>query len=211
MPLLARCFLDWDHTLYDVDRMFAPIRDDLVRSGSDPGEIDQYRHQLSVEGYSFERHLVLLGYTTEDIVAKAATYRAIMADGDRFLYPGVVEAMRRLATMADRHLLTFGNPIYQAAKVAGVPALHSLLNDRHFVWKGASKGEVVRSYGPHLATWLADDDPSHLIEALDRAPWTRCVRVAWPGTRARPQPGDGTRWPVVTDLHSFVTLVAGSI
>ncbi len=203
-----RCFLDLDYTLYNTAEPIRLVREDLLASGSTPQAIDASLQALNQLGYSFERQLAELGYAPDVLSQKAQAYRAVQADGDRFLYPGVPEQIERLAHFADCALLTFGDPPFQLSKFNGLPSLFGNIGPTHFVWQDQTKGDVIRCYGPHPCTWFLDDSPQQLADVIEKAPWVTCIRIMWPqNTNTKPHPRDQRSWRVVTDLKHFVDLV----
>ncbi len=204
----TRVYLDLDHTLYDTEHIKRRIFSDMVAMGSSSDEVARHSKELVNVGYSFERHLERLGHAPEVVAEKSNVYRAILAEGDAFLYPGVLDGMRRLSKIADCEILTFGVPAFQEEKLRGISSLQPHFKRAHYVYQDTTKGDVIRNAGEHHNTWFVDDSPSHLMDVLEKAPWTRVVRMMWPGSStAAPHEDDETRWPVVHDFDSFVRRV----
>ncbi len=202
-----RAFIDLDDTLYDSNRMFDPIRADMIALGHPPEEVDRHAITLSAEGYSFERHLRALGHPPAFVEEKKKGYYAVLARGDHFLFPGIARDLRTLACVSDCHLLTYGDPAFQMHKATHIPSLQRSFTRMHYVWRQQTKGEVIRSMGRHMAVWFLDNEPNHLLDAREKAPWAQPVRMCWPETHQRPHEGDGTLWPVVSSFSEFVQLV----
>ncbi len=202
-----RAFIDLDDTLYDSSRMFDPIRTDMIALGHSSEEVDRHGLTLSAEGYSFERHLRLLGHPADFIDRKRHEYYAVLAQGDRFLFPNVARDLRNLACTSDCHLLTYGDPAFQMYKATHISSMQRSFVRMHYVWRQQTKGDVLRSMGRHGAVWFLDNDSGHLLDAHKKAPWVRPVRMCWPETNQRPHEGDGSLWPVVTSFSEFVQLV----
>lgn len=203
----ARCFIDLDYCMYDTDAMVIPILSDLDRLTGSPAAVRNALKALNDHGYSFERHLELLGQPPEVVAVKAREYLERLAQGDSFLYPDVADGLRELSMIAACNLLTFGYQPYQQSKVAGIPSLVKHLREAHFVWKERTKGDVLRAQGDRGGLiYFLDDSPPHLEDAKAKAPWVRIVRMLRKGV-ATPHAGDGQAWPVVTSFPEFVNMV----
>ncbi len=202
-------FFDLDKTLFDSDALVACIREDLERYGKTREEIERTSKQASAQGYSFEKHLGFLRFKKDFIKERSELYRALLSAGDQFLFPGVEDSMQRLSQLATCHLLTFGLPRYQREKARGIVAFQGLFTTQHFVWRERTKGDVLKQYGPQNAVYFVDDTPDHLVDARMKAPWVRCIRMAWPGKRFVAHQNDGIDWPVVRSLETIVKIIEG--
>lgn len=203
-----RCYFDLDRTLYDTDGMMEGIRTDLVGLGSSLADVDRVRDELGVEGYSFEGHLLRLGFAPDVVERKAAEYRSLQRAGDRYLYADVERGMDRLRGVCECHLLTYGFPEYQRHKFHGIQVLQPHFAATHYVWRGQTKGDIVcaeRQDGRE--DWVLDDSVPQLEDIAAKAPRARLVRMCRPGTVPHDHPDDGVRWRVVRDLASFAQLL----
>lgn len=54
---------------------------------------------------------------------------------------------------------------------------------------------------------IRDDTPEHLVDARRKAPWVRCIRMAWPGKHFITHQSDGIDWPVVHSLETIVRII----
>lgn len=206
MPALPICFFDLDKTLYNTDLLVADIEKYLRTVGHDNATI---RHTLNLaieQGYSFDRHLRLLGHSEERIRIHARILGDLLDRGDRYLLPGVSAGLQTLSATIDCALLTFGDPRFQGQKRRGIKAFHGIFSSEHYVWKRHTKGDVIRDRGRGIA-WILEDTPTHLEDVRRKAPWVRRVRMRSIDINTKPHPGDGEKWSVVTSFSEFVDLV----
>ncbi|HWQ99490.1 MAG TPA: hypothetical protein VN397_01430 [Candidatus Methylomirabilis sp.] len=201
-----RIFFDLDHTLYDTDAMLSPIVEDAVRLGASENVVRTAIRHAGRTGFTFEAVLARLGHPPDVVEQRALVYRQRLAEGNAFLYPGVTESLQRIALRADCVLLTYGYPPFQEEKFSSVTDLHPVFLDRHFVWAGQTKGDVIRSYGDDRPAWFVDDAPEHLEDALQKAPWTMCIRMS----RCVGESGlleEDRRWYTATSFESIERLL----
>ena len=121
---------------------------------------------------------------------------------------GVVPALERVSKVADLVLVTYGYPPYQIEKYRHLTDLHPLITECHFVWRGITKGDVIRSYGRQRPSVFWDDSPSHLLDVKSKSPLTVCVRAMWPQFGPYSNPDDA-RWPTTDSAEKFADLVCG--
>ncbi len=206
--LHKRCFIDFDRTLYDTNKMNQIIFADLISMGYLPSHIMGMYALLIPNGYSFEKHLSLLGHPISDIAKKVSEYENILSQGDTFLFPGVTQRLNDLIFVAQTYLLTHGYPPHQRKKFENVSTLRGAWTGLHYTWNDQTKGDIIQSYGSGVfETWFIDDQPAYLLDVQQKAPWAECIRIMWPNSGAAPHPADNRRWPVVTNFSDFVTLV----
>lgn len=205
----SRIFLDLDRTLYDTDRMWGPIERDLLEHGYSLEQIAASEPSLD-EGYTFEKHLRNLGFAENFIPEKIEKYNAFLRDGDAYLFTGVAEALRELAKSAELSIVTYGIPGIQSPKLEGIRSFKPLFSSIHIVQPPlGSKGEVIRSYGEHPETFFVDDSPRHLMDVLEKAPWTKVARMMWPEANRESHEGDDAKWPVVRSMEELKKLLEG--
>ena len=202
-----RFFFDLDRTLYDTDAVTQSIHQDLCEAGHHAEDVKRHAASLHESGYSFERHMQLLGIPTEEIACKADTLRAHFLNGNRYLYPDVLLGIEYLKHLGECILLTFGDPAFQGEKVNGINLIQSNFTVTHFVWLDRKKSDVIRRYGQHAETWFFENDPKHLEDVRIHTPWVKCVRIARERLPFVPHPLDGKQWPVVETLDGFIRLV----
>jgi FMN phosphatase YigB (HAD superfamily) len=201
-----RCiFLDLDHTLYDTALMMASVQQDMQNLGADLHEIQRTQEKLNGDGYSFERHLILLGFPEAVVAERVPVYKNLLRNGDQFLFPGVREGMEKLSRVAQCHLLTFGFPPYQQCKVRGITSFRHIFTTEHYTWRHTTKGDVIKKYDSGVDTYFVDDTVSHLEDVRTKTPWVTCVRMEWPKNGMKTHPDDQKKWHVA---HSFEELLA---
>ncbi len=204
---MTRIFFDLDRTLYDTDAMVQPIYKDMQSMGHTIENIAKTKHRLIETGYSFERHLEDLGVSPKVVQEKSDAYRAMQQAGDRFLYPGVIEGVRRLAAAHECLILTFGHPPFQQHKLECINTLKLYIQKIHYVdMNPPTKGEVIQSYG-ESPSWFIDDSPVQLFDVQAKAPWAHRVRIRWPNTESPDHPGDHVDWYVVRNMEELIELI----
>lgn len=203
-------FFDLDFTLYDTDVLIAGIAGKLLAMGHAKEEIDQQVLAMNEFGFSFTRLLGAMGHSQALSEALTPEFEQLLASGNKLLLDGAVEAVGRVSEIADCVLLTYGYPPYQIEKYRHLTQLHDLMTECHFVWRGTSKGNVVRGYGPNRAKAFYDDGPPHLADVKNHDPATLCVRAMWPQFCMKPHPEDGNLWQTATSASLFADMICGS-
>ena len=198
-----RWFFDFDRTLYDMNAFYVPIWNDLRAEGIPTEKIEATKSAISKTGYTFERHLMELGFSADVVAHKAEAYRQLFSRGNEFILPGVIETLRHIAKMDASHLVTFGNPEFQRQKYAGTTDLHPFMRETHFVWQGKTKGDILLEAGPGEIVFV-DDTPEQLLDASQKAPWVSLIRIMWPRFQGASHPEDGKRWRVIRSMEELL-------
>lgn len=200
-------FLDLDFTLYDTDSLIQLINEKLAAMGHDLADVKRHVNELNDIGFSFPRLLERLGHTPAMAAVASPEFERLLALGNCLLMDGVVPALERVAKVADLVLVTYGYPPYQIEKYRHLTDLHPLITECHFVWRGITKGDVIRSYGRQRPLVFWDDSPSHLADVKSKSPLTVCVRAMWPAFKPAAHVEDGQRWRTVDTVEKFADLV----
>ena len=201
----CRWFFDFDHTLYNTSILSVMIHQYLMALGSSKQEIVQTERTLNKTGYSFARHLEMLGYPL-DVVRREETSMSHLLDaGNQILFPDVRRVLQALCRTDECNLLTFGDPTFQMREYAGATEIHCFITNTHFVWHDRSKGRVVAEYGSDCQTHFVDDSPEQLLSVAKHAPQAELFRMMWPQNTRTPHPLDNVRWRVVHSIEALLT------
>lgn len=189
--------IDFDHTLFDTDRFFwMDVRRAFARFGIDPALWEETYEVVWPSGYSLDKHLAALAARTDGGPApiRAEAVRSVLreafSDLRAYLFPDTLpflqEARRRGAEL---HLLSFGDPGWQAYKVRGC-GIQGLFSRIHYIPAEQAKAAAVEAMGDDSRGLVAIDNNSAELDRMrERAPGLRTYwidRVPPEGT----EPGD---------------------
>lgn len=120
-----KIFLDFDRTLFDLDAFHKEAREALEARGLPQGAYLASKQPFStVSGmsggsYTPERHEAELERLFPGMGLSLASFvRGLNREGQRFVFPGAEEFLRKIAEH-ELIILTFGNDEYQRYKIAG--------------------------------------------------------------------------------------------
>lgn len=163
-------FVDVDNTLIDNDAAKADLAAQIERL---LGRADAARFWDAYEDVRRARELVDYPRTLEQFRARYPDVRAFPEVADlvlgypygRVTYPGALEALAHLRTLGSVAILSDGDPVYQAAKIARAGLAEAVEGEiLLFVHKELHLVDIVARY-PARRPVLVDDKPRILAAA----------------------------------------------
>ncbi len=182
MPLMPQThlYLDFDDTLYNSHSLNAEVMDYIVaRTGYSLETVQMAYERSRSGGTSLQKHLAELKVTDalhDDIIAFRSRR---VAEGNRYLFPDVLDACKALSKKATLHLLSFGQSQTQFEKWHGVSTLHPLFTSVHVV-SHEGKGSFFTTHKDLLArehVLFVDDKISQLEDVATNAPFVELFQI----------------------------------
>ncbi|MFH1632058.1 MAG: hypothetical protein ABIA47_03545 [bacterium] len=192
-------YIDLDLVIYNWVPMLQGAIEELVRRGHSLDLINVAIAECNKEGFTFELLLERLHVQYSEAGELAEMFKAILANGRQFVFPGMEEVIAEAAALHTLNLLSFGHPEFQMMKWAGLKYLHGYFATSRFVVQGGeTKGDIIRRLtSQHRDVCFVDDSSDQLMDVLIKAPWARSVRPMWTGLGLDPHVFDRREWVVV--------------
>jgi len=206
--LVTDYILDLDHTFYDTERMMTYPYRCFLDDGYEVARILQTKNTASRFGYTFEAHMRMMDYPEEKLRERLPVFERWIEDGERFLYPDVLEGLAQLKEQSHTgqvRILTFGDQRFQHAKIAALPSLLRYLTHVDCVSPPQTKGQrVLEFWQSGRRVVCLDNSVRQLRDVKQHVPEVELVRIIRPGTGELPHPEDGIGWRVVSGFNEFV-------
>lgn len=205
----TQVYFDLDRVLYNTSAHLEEVNNFLMARGYERHEIERARLELHDRGYSFSKHLKLLGEPENRINSAIAQLSELSASG-RHVFPGVIDGLGKLrASGITLNLLSFGVPKHQRGKWAGLLTLHEYFDQTFFVNKRETKGQILaRETSRGQAVYFIDDAPNWLMDSLNFAPWVNRIRLMWPECHPAAHPADGSLWQAANNFEEVLEIVS---